>query len=190
VVAGRWTDPETGRPADVPFDTILLSETLDGREADLVAGLYLGRRLAVVADENTVEAMGRRVAQALRTIAAVDEVVLPADAETDEPTVARVRELTRHADAVVAVGSGSLSDACKYATFQDGRPYAVFGTAASMNGYAASTASVTLANGFKASLPAHAPRGIFLDLRVSAAAPSWALRRVIGRFAEPLHGPD
>ena len=49
----------------------------------------------------------------------------------------------------------------------------MFGTAASMNGYAASTASVTLANGFKASLPAHAPRGIFLDLQVSAAAPPW-----------------
>ena len=31
-----------------------------------------------------------------------------------------------------------------------------------MNGYAASTASVTLANGYKTSLPAHAPRGIFL----------------------------
>ena len=42
-----------------------------------------------------------------------------------------------------------------------------------MNGYAASTASVTLANGYKTSLPAHAPRGIFLDLKVSAAAPTW-----------------
>ena len=173
VVEGRWTDPETGRPAAVPFDAILLSETLDGQEADLVAGLNLGRRLAVVSDENTVEAMGRRVAKALGCIAAVDEVVLPADAETDEPTIARVRDLTRHADAVVAVGSGALSDACKYATFGDGRPYAVFGTAASMNGYAASTASVTMANGFKASLPAHAPRGVFLDLAVSAAAPPW-----------------
>ena len=62
---------------------------------------------------------------------------------------------------LVAVGSGALSDTCKYATFKDGRKYATFGTAASMNGYAASTASVTLANGYKTSLPAHAPRGIF-----------------------------
>ena len=42
-----------------------------------------------------------------------------------------------------------------------------------MNGYAASTASVTLGNGYKTSLPAHAPRGIFIDLEVSAAAPTW-----------------
>jgi glycerol-1-phosphate dehydrogenase [NAD(P)+] len=173
VLTGRWTDPETGRPASVPFETILLAESLEGMEADLVAELKLGGRIAVVSDENTVEAMGRRVASALRGIATVDDVVLPSDLAADEPTIARVQELTRHADAIVAVGSGTLSDTCKYATFKDGRPYAVFGTAASMNGYAASTASITLANGFKTSLPAHAPRGIFLDLAVSAAAPAW-----------------
>ncbi|HEV2557693.1 MAG TPA: iron-containing alcohol dehydrogenase [Microvirga sp.] len=173
VVEGRWTDPETGRPAEVPFDTIRLAESLEGLEADLVRDLGFGGRLAVVSDENTVEAMGRRVGRALRAVAGVDEVVLSADVSADEPTVAHVQHLTRHADAVVAVGSGALSDICKYATFKDGRPYAVFGTAASMNGYAASTASVTLANGFKTSLPAHAPRGIFLDLAVSAAAPAW-----------------
>jgi glycerol-1-phosphate dehydrogenase [NAD(P)+] len=32
---------------------------------------------------------------------------------------------------------------------------------------------VTLASGLKTSLPSHAPRGIFLDLRVSAEAPTW-----------------
>jgi glycerol-1-phosphate dehydrogenase [NAD(P)+] len=126
-----------------------------------------------VSDANTVEAMGRRVAKALREIAAIDEVVLPERIACDEDTVALVQERTRNAEGLVAVGSGSLSDACKYATFKDGRPYATFATAGSMNGYAASTASVTLRNGYKTSLPAHAPRGIFFDLKVSADAPTW-----------------
>lgn len=173
VIAGRWKDPSTGKPAPVPFETIHIEETLDGAEAGLLAPLQLGKRLAVVSDANTHEAMGRRVAKHLRTLGAIDELVLPAHIHCDEPTIALVREKTRHADAIVAVGSGALSDTCKYATFQDGRKYATFGTAASMNGYAASTASVTLANGYKTSLPAHAPRGIFLDLKVSAAAPHW-----------------
>jgi glycerol-1-phosphate dehydrogenase [NAD(P)+] len=173
VVAGRWLDPETGRPAALPFEAIELVETTEGAEADLIARLDLGRRLAVVSDANTVEVMGRRVARALRAIATVDEVVLPAGLHCDEETVRLVGERTRHADAVVAVGSGVINDSCKHATFLDGRPYAVFGTAASMNGYGATTASVTLASGLKASLPSHAPRGIFLDLAVSAAAPTW-----------------
>jgi glycerol-1-phosphate dehydrogenase [NAD(P)+] len=173
VVAGHWQDPDTGKTAKVPFETIHLAETLDGGEADVLAPLKLGRRLAVVSDSNTVEAMGRRVAKHLKPLGAIEEIVLPGNLDCDEPTIAMVQEKTRNADAIVAVGSGALSDACKYATFKDGRKYAVFATAASMNGYAASTASVTLRNGYKTSLPAHAPRGIFIDLKVSADAPTW-----------------
>jgi glycerol-1-phosphate dehydrogenase [NAD(P)+] len=173
VVAGKWTDAETGKTLTVPFETILLAETLEGGEADVLAPLKLGRRLAVVSDTNTVEAMGRRAAKELKALGVIDEVVLPGNTHCDEETIDRLREKTRHADAVVAVGSGSLSDTCKYATFKDGRKYACFATASSMNGYAASTASVTLRNGYKTSLPAHAPRGIFIDLKVCADAPAW-----------------
>jgi glycerol-1-phosphate dehydrogenase [NAD(P)+] len=173
VVAGKWRDPETGKTLTVPFETIMLAETLEGGEADVLAPLKLGRRLAVVSDTNTVEAMGRRTAKELKALGAIDEVVLPGDTHCDEETIERLREKTRHADAVVAIGSGSLSDTCKYATFKDGRKYACFATASSMNGYAASTASVTLRNGYKTSLPAHAPRGIFIDLKVCADAPAW-----------------
>ncbi|TPM05485.1 sn-glycerol-1-phosphate dehydrogenase [Mesorhizobium sp. B2-3-11] len=173
VVAGQWKDPNTGAAADLPFQTIELLETTEGHEADLVAPLTLGSRIAVVSDANTLEVMGRRVAKALRAIADVDEIVLPHDLACDEATIQMIRERTRHADGVVAVGSGVLNDSCKQATFLDDRPYAVFGTAASMNGYGASTASVTLASGLKISLPSHAPRGIFLDLAISAAAPTW-----------------
>lgn len=173
VVAGRWKDPTTGKAASVPFETIRIEEDLDGGEADVLAPLNLGKRIAVVSDVNTQEAMGRRVAKHLKALGTVDELVLPGHIHCDEPTIAMVQEKTRHADAVIAVGSGALSDTCKYATFKDGRKYATFGTAASMNGYAASTASVTLANGYKTSLPAHAPRGIFLDLKVTAASPHW-----------------
>ena len=133
--------------------------------------LKIGRRIAVVSDVNTYEAMGKRVARELKGLGSIDESVMPGDTHCDEPAIARAQELTRHADGVVVVGSGSLSDICKFATFKDGRKYACFGTASSMNGYAASTASVTLKNGYKTSLPAHAPRGIFVDLKVCADAP-------------------
>lgn len=180
VVAGRWVNPETGRPADVPCRSIVLAETFDGAESDLLAPLDLGERLAVVSDTNTVEAAGRRIGERLRSRGPVDEVVLRGDLKPTMAEVERLRERTRDADALVAVGSGSLTDTCKYATFLDGRPFATFGTAASMNGYAASTASITLPDGVKASLPAHAPRGVFLDLGVSADAPGWLTAAGLG----------
>jgi glycerol-1-phosphate dehydrogenase [NAD(P)+] len=167
MVAGRWIHPETGRPAKLPYDIIAIEDDLDGAEADLVARLGFAGRLAVVADPDTWEVMGRRVAGAL---GAVDVVILERP-HADEATVAELADRTRHADALVAVGSGTINDLCKYATFGDGRSYCVFGTAPSMNGYTSTTASITLANGLKVSMAAHAPKGVFIDLAVNAAAP-------------------
>ena len=125
----------------------------------------------MVSDANTVEAMGRRVAKELKGYASVEEIVFPGNTHCDEPTIALMQERTRHCDACVAVGSGSITDTVRHATFMDGRKFVSFATAGSMNGYGAGTASVTLANGYKTSLPSHAPRGVFVDLGVCAAAP-------------------
>ncbi len=172
MVAGRWTNPLTGKLAQVPYEAIVIEESLDGREAELVAALKLGHRLAVVADQTTYEAMGARVAKALRGLGPVETIVL------DHPhaDMAEIRSLTeklRGFDAVVAVGSGTVNDLCKYVTGLDGRRYCVFATAASMNGYTSSTASITLDSGLKVSLRSHAPAGFFVDLKVSAAAPPY-----------------
>ena len=50
--------------------------------------LKLGKRLAVVSDANTVEAMGRRVARELKALGTVEEIVMPGNMECDEPTIA------------------------------------------------------------------------------------------------------
>jgi glycerol-1-phosphate dehydrogenase [NAD(P)+] len=171
VISGGWRDPVTGKRCDVPFETIRIEETLDGGAADFVAPLKIGRKIAVVSDTNTFEAMGRRVAKELKGWADIEEIIFPGDTHCDEPTIALMQDKTRHCDGCVVVGSGSVTDTVRYATFKDGRKFASFATAGSMNGYGAGTASVTLANGYKTSLPSHAPRGVFVDLGVCADAP-------------------
>ena len=91
VVAGNWQDPETGKPATVPFEVIRIEDDLDGGEADVLAPLKLGRRLAVVSDTNTHEAMGRRVAKHLKGLGTIEQLVLPAGIHCDEPTIAMVQ---------------------------------------------------------------------------------------------------
>ncbi|WP_407165262.1 sn-glycerol-1-phosphate dehydrogenase [Bradyrhizobium sp. ORS 111] len=170
LVAGRWINPLTGAPVKVPYDSIVIEDSLDGREAELVASLKLGHRLAVVADQATYEAMGARIAKALRELGPIEAIVLD-HPHADMAEVRSLAERLRAFDAVVAVGSGTVNDLCKYVTGLDGRPYCVFATAASMNGYTSSTASLTLDSGLKVSLPSHTPAGFFVDLKVSAAAP-------------------
>ena len=170
MVEGRWTNPETGRIAKVPYESIVIDDSLEGREADLVKALGLGDRFTVVADAATWDAMGARVARELARLGKVDTVLLD-HPHADMATAAALRNRLRDAAAVVAVGSGTINDLCKYVTGLDGRRYCVFGTAGSMNGYTSTTASMTLESGLKVSLPSHAPAGFFVDLGVSAAAP-------------------
>jgi glycerol-1-phosphate dehydrogenase [NAD(P)+] len=176
---GTFVDPATGeRQRRIPFADIRIMETTDGAEADLVGRHRLGRRLAVVSDRNTHDALGGRVGRALASIATIDDVVIDVDEATAE-AVRMVQDRTRHADAVVAVGSGTLQDLVKYATFLDRRKFVTFATAASMNGYTSMTASIT-DKGLKLSLPAHTPAALFMDVTVAAAAPPFLARAGLG----------
>ncbi|PDS48518.1 3-dehydroquinate synthase [Rhizobium anhuiense] len=172
IVEGRWRDPQTGKTATVPYESIVIADSLEGREADLVAGLGLGRTFTIVADHATWGAMGERIAHALKSLGPVRTVLLD-HPHADMANVAVLTEKLKGAEGVVAVGSGTINDLVKYVTGLDGRRYCVFGTAASMNGYTSTTASITLDNGLKVSLPSHAPAGFFVDLSVAAAAPTY-----------------
>jgi glycerol-1-phosphate dehydrogenase [NAD(P)+] len=170
IVADRWVNPATGQTVTVPYESVVIDADLNGREADLVQALALGDSYTVVADAATWDAMGARIAKALGALGSVKSLVLD-HPHADMATVADLTQKLAGAEAVIAVGSGTINDLCKYVTGLDGRRYAVFGTAASMNGYTSTTASINLESGLKVSLPSHAPAGVFIDLAVSAAAP-------------------
>ncbi|MFK7764582.1 MAG: iron-containing alcohol dehydrogenase [Roseobacter sp.] len=170
IVAGDFYDAEAGKKASVPYEAIVFRESLDGMEDALIADLKLGEKLAIVADENTYDALGQRVAQAVKAVSANDVFVLKSP-HADMRTAAELADTLKGYDSVIAIGSGTINDLCKYVTAQDSRRYAVFATAASMNGYTSTTASMTLESGLKVSLPAQAPAGFFVDMNTSATAP-------------------
>src|SRR5436309_712892 len=66
MVAGRWINPETGKPGTVPYASVVIAESLAGREAELVTSIGIKGRVAVVCDENTRDVMGLRIAKALQ----------------------------------------------------------------------------------------------------------------------------
>jgi glycerol-1-phosphate dehydrogenase [NAD(P)+] len=184
MVEGRWINPETGKPGTVPYEKVVIDDHLEGREAELVTKLGFKGRIAVVCDENTHDVMGARVARALKAahnsgVTSVETIVLN-HPHADEENLAELRDKTRNVDFLVAVGSGTINDLCKYVTATDGRAYCVFGTAPSMNGYTSTTASITESNGLKVSRPAHAPKGVFIDLAVNAAAPTYLIASGFG----------
>lgn len=179
LLRGEWTDPDTGAQRGVDIASIAIEQDLRGREAALVAALGFGKRIAVVSDRATHEVMGARVEAALAGIARVDSIVLAPEPHADLATVEVVREAAARADALVAVGSGTINDLAKFSAAQDGKPWAVFATAPSMNGYTSANAAITV-DGHKKTLPASLARGVFMDLAVLSAAPPRMIRAGLG----------
>ncbi len=173
IIQGRWLNPETGEYAQVPYESIIIEDSLDGQEADLLASVGLTDNLVLVCDETTYGALGKRVEANLRQAGHPVTLLTLDHPHADLEEVAQLSEKIRSFDGVVAVGSGTINDVCKHATLQNQQRYAVFATAGSMNGYTSTTASMRLESGLKVSLPSHAPAGFFVDLEVSAQAPSY-----------------
>jgi hypothetical protein len=62
LLSGRWREPSSGRAVRLPVRRIVIEPSLDGGEADLIAPLALGTRLALVSDPTP----GRRSAAGWR----------------------------------------------------------------------------------------------------------------------------
>ncbi|CAN5170387.1 sn-glycerol-1-phosphate dehydrogenase [soil metagenome] len=179
LLAGTYDDPDGLGKQGVLTKSVAIERSLAGMELDLVKALDLGRRIAVVSDTATHSVLGERVERALRGTFEIESIILPGSPHPDDTTAAQLRKQTAGADALVAIGSGTINDLCKFASANDGKPYAVFATAPSMNGYTSVNAAIT-EHGHKKSLPAQAPRGAFFDLTILAAAPARLIRSGLG----------
>lgn len=179
LLAGMLRDPDGAGLLSVPVASVVIARDLARPAAELIAPLHFGKRIAVVMDHNTRNVMGEAVAAALRTKHEISEIVFDHSPHPDMDAVAFVRERVKDADGVVGVGSGSINDIAKHAAHLGRKPYAVFGTAPSMNGYTSVAAALT-EDGLKKSLPSTAPRGVFLDLAVLAKAPKRLIAAGIG----------
>jgi glycerol-1-phosphate dehydrogenase [NAD(P)+] len=134
-----------------------------------------GRPALVVADERTWTAAGQAVQASLVAagVPVVEPLIFPGHpvlyAALENSAV--IRERLHGTGALgVAVGSGTINDLVKLAAGELGQPYAVVGTAASMDGYSGFGAPMS-SDGVKMTMPCPAPAVVIIDLEVAAAAP-------------------
>jgi len=143
---------------------------------DVRAALPAAKEIAVVSDANTHAALGERVERMLATHYKIKSLVLPGTPSPDMQTLAA---LNIEYDALAAVGSGTINDLCKYASHTQNKPYIVFPTAPSMNGYTSANASI-IEGGKKQSHAAHLPAAVLCDMEVITAAPIRLIRAGLG----------
>lgn len=125
---------------------------------------YGFKKVYVACDEITYGIAGEKVMNILH------------DANIDAP---------RDLDLVVAVGTGSINDMCRFFSYQMNVPYAIVATAAPMDGFASSGAALMVDN-IKQTIPAQTPLFIIGDTDILCGAParmiSAGLGDLLGKF--------
>ena len=170
-------------PAPLPADLPLPEEVHIGDVRDRVPELldrFVGAGAITVADPETRAAAGIEY----------DVSLLPSHPHADDATVARVERMLHGAPGCLAVGSGTVNDLCKRACAIRDLPFVVFGTAASMNGYASGIAAI-LSDGLKTTVESRPARAVILDTAVLAEAPARLTQAGLGDLlSKPVSDSD
>ena len=180
LIAGKWVNPEDKRKYGIPIKKIEIDKSLDGKESLLISQLHPNQNLLIVSDQFTHKALGSRIYKNLQGKVKADEYIWESPSSSIEG-VEFLRKKIKDYDGVIAVGSGTVSDSIKYATFLEKKSYSVFATTP-MNAYTTGTASISF-EGIKKSLVAHYAQGVFFDLEVLSMCPK---RLTAAAFADVI----
>jgi len=153
-------------PLALPADLNLTHEVFIGsnilEELPGVIDRYLGDNFLCVADPDTLKACGQTFNYPV--------FMLPEHPHADIRFVEHLCREAEHRSGLVAIGGGTVNDICKMTSTRLNLPYAVIGTAASMNGYSSGIAAI-LEDGLKTTRTAIPPRAILLDVDILMNAP-------------------
>ena len=100
----------------------------------------------------------------------------------NETAINTIESELKGCNLIIGVGAGVIQDLCKYVSFVNKLPYIIVPTAPSMDGYASSTAILTL-NGVKTSVQAHTPKAVVADVNLLKNAP---LRMIQSGYGDVL----
>lgn len=128
------------------------------------------KRILVVSDNNALRVSKGILDNLMAHGFVFDARVYDNMRTADIKEVKEIELLCPKVDGILAVGTGSVDDICRYAAARQGKRFAIFGTAPSMDGYASDSSPIT-EGAFKLTCPAKQPEIIIADTKILAEAP-------------------
>jgi glycerol-1-phosphate dehydrogenase [NAD(P)+] len=172
-------------------DELLIGSGMLNESGAYFRKFWGGSGAILVADSTTWKVAGETVYQSLLSadIPILKSVIfeIPPLLHADYSNVERIKkEAEPYPEAVlIAVGSGTINDLVKTASFERGCSYMAVGTAASMDGYCSAGASLSV-NGRKQTVDCAAPKVIIADTDILQAAPAKYTAAGYGDLASKL----
>lgn len=153
---------------------LLIGKNILTEIPSLFSKYFPNKKAIIIADKITFEVAGRQVQKLLHEngIEQNDPFIYQSPKLYAEYSyVAELTDFLNKTDAIpIAVGSGTINDLTKLASFETNREYMCVATAASMDGYTAFGASIT-ADGAKQTFNCPAPAVCIADIKIIRNAP-------------------
>lgn len=145
-------------------------------------------KVMLVADTNTWDVAGKYVEEILieDCIEVIKHVFDDQHLVPNEKAVGSlIDSFLPSCDVIIAIGSGTINDLCKYVSFRLNCEYFFVATAPSMDGFA-STGAALIINDLKTSYTTHSPQVIIADTKILAEAPRMMIAAgvadIIGKY--------
>ena len=184
-LAGSRFACSCGHHHGVDIEMVQTSAGIAKTVASYVQKRFSGVAPVLVADTNTAKAQGDALATAFQAIGMTPvRYTFPAHENhflvPDEQAIGSLlAALPRDTSLIVAAGSGTINDLCRFVADRMKVPYLIVSTAPSVDGYA-STVSPLILRGHKITLDACYPNAVFADPDVLRAAPAELLQAGFG----------
>lgn len=158
----------------IPDMDIYVGSGILSEAAHYIGNRLSGKNILLVADNNTYAAAGAKAKDILSSGGySVICCIISRDGEMD-PDQSAIGEIMlsfdAHIDFLLAVGSGSICDITRYAAYCLGKPFAIIGTAPSMDGYTSINSSLVY-NTIKISKYTKPSEVIICDTEIMKKAP-------------------
>lgn len=172
-MAGLNFSCECGKNHKVNIENIVVQKEVTKNKTKIFEMINKGN-LFFVADNNTYKACGENLLKVLKEenyniteyIFQGSNPLIP-----NEESVGRLLiEIPKNASLIIAAGSGTINDLCRFLSYKTNVPYIIFATAPSMDGYA-STVSPLIVEKFKKTFEATYPKSIIADTEILRKAP-------------------
>lgn len=160
-----------GKAHTVDIKAVEIASGLVDKVGEILLKYNFPKRILVVSDNNALR-VSRGILDNLMANGFVFEARIYDNMRTaDIREVREIEALCNSIDGILAIGTGSIDDICRYAAARQNKHFAIFGTAPSMDGYASDSAPIT-EGAFKLTLPAKQPEIIIADTKILAQAPT------------------
>ncbi len=151
-------------------EIVEIESGLTARIGKILADANFPKRVLLVSDNNAIRAAAGTLESIEAAGFSIKKLIYENMTYARIEQVREVKALCQDVDAVISVGTGSINDICRVASFQAGKKFCIVATAPSMDGFASDTAPI-IENNFKNSFFVEQPSIILADTKVLAKAP-------------------